>query len=161
MIEIIVKNAVRPTVTQAVIFFCHAGHEGGAGDPLGERQDGSEHRRSSLEEAHMEELEVVFHDETGADRVRELQESAHEEGEPDEDGRGAAYGFGKGFHPRRGLMVETILRWISSGDSIAPSSPEQSIRRKRGSRDAWRRYISRTSFWKLIEASWMSEAPSR
>ena len=81
------------------------------------------------------------------DRIHELQKARPQEQDPDKDGRLSP----EPFHSWS--TTDLTRAKMASGGSMRPFSSEQSMRRKRGSLRVSATYISRTVFWKAMEAS--------
>ena len=108
-----------------------------------------------------QKLEILRDDERRPHRVHQLEEARQEEDYPQDDSRMAAETLIGRLHTRNGSTAALILSKMSSGGSISPRVPEQSMRRNLGSRAVSATYISLTACWKAMEASWMSWAPER
>ena len=78
----------------------------------------------------MEVLEIFLHDEHGAHRVDDFQETGYQKDDTHQKGGQTAQTLIIRVHGRNGSMVSRTLEKMASGGSISPAGSAQSIRRK-------------------------------
>ena len=99
----------------------YSGYERCSQNAFDQGEGGSEYAGSPLQEAQMEEVEVLVHHQSGANRIHQLEYARHQQDQP------------KDYHayplePVHNLLSTSALIFakIASGGSISPFSSEQS-----------------------------------